>query len=61
MGQKAVKADANEDGLPSLEEVQAIHPEMTAEQFGSADLNGDGALEDAEVMAAQEAGLMPTE
>jgi hypothetical protein len=33
---------------------------MTEDHFTAADLNGDGMLEDAEVKAAQEAGLMPT-
>ncbi len=61
MGQSAVQVDANEDGLLSLEEVQAVYPEVTAEQFAAADLNGDGALEDAEVTAAQEAGLLPAD
>ena len=61
MGQSAVQADANEDGVLSLEEVQAVYPDVTAEQFASADLNGDGALEDAEVTAAQETGVMPAD
>lgn len=59
MGQTAVQADTNEDGLLSLTEVQAVYPDMTEEMFATADLNGDGSLEDAEVKAAQEAGLMP--
>lgn len=61
MGQSAVQVDANEDGMLSLEEVQAVYPEVTAEQFAAADLNGDGQLEDAEVSAAQEAGVIPVE
>ncbi|QUJ77825.1 hypothetical protein KDD17_07785 [Sulfitobacter albidus] len=60
MGQSAVAIDANEDGVLSLEEVQAVYPDVTEDQFTTADLNGDGALEDAEVQAAQEAGLMPS-
>lgn len=59
MGQSAVQADANEDGMLSLEEVQAVFPDMTEDQFVTVDLNGDGMLEDAEVKAGQEAGLMP--
>lgn len=59
MGQSATQADANEDGVLSLAEVQAVYPDMTEDQFTTVDLNGDGALEDAEVKAAQEAGLMP--
>lgn len=60
MGQSAVDADADGDGMLSLAEVQAVFPDMTEDQFTTVDLNGDGMLEDAEVKAAQEAGLMPT-
>lgn len=59
MAQSAVQADANEDGVLSLAEVQTVYPDMTEDQFMSIDLNGDGMLEDAEVKAAQEAGLLP--
>lgn len=59
MGQSAMQVDANEDGVLSLAEVQAVYPDMTEEQFATVDLNGDGTLEDAEIKAAQEAGLMP--
>ena len=60
MGQSAAQVDVNEDGVLSLEEVQAAFPDMTEDQFLTVDLNGDGMLEDAEVKAAQEAGLMPS-
>ncbi|MEH6829490.1 hypothetical protein [Sulfitobacter sp.] len=59
MGQSAVQADADGDGVLSLAEVQAVYPDVTEDMFTTADLNGDGMLEDAEVKAAQEAGLMP--
>jgi hypothetical protein len=59
MGQSATSADANEDGVLSLAEVQAVYPDMSEDQFMTIDLNADGMLEDAEVKAAQEAGLMP--
>ncbi|MGB5862689.1 MAG: hypothetical protein WBG95_00150 [Sulfitobacter sp.] len=59
MGQSAVAADANEDGVLSLAEVQSVYPDMTEDQFTTVDINGDGVLEDAEIKAAQEAGLMP--
>ena len=52
-------ADANGDGVLTLDEVQAVYPDVTAEQFSAMDLNADGALDDSEVQAAQEAGLMP--
>ena len=51
--------DANGDGFLTLDEVQAIYPEITAESFSAMDANADGALDQTEVTAAQEAGLMP--
>ncbi len=51
--------DANEDGLLTMDEVQAAYPEVTADQFSQIDINGDGAIDDAELTTAQEAGLMP--
>lgn len=52
-------ADANGDGVLTIDEVQAAYPDITAESFSTMDLNADGALDEAEVQAAQEAGLMP--
>lgn len=59
MGQSAAELDANGDGLLSVAEVQAVYPDVTADQFSAMDLNADGALEEAEVQAATDAGLMP--
>ncbi|MGJ8545219.1 MAG: hypothetical protein ACSHWZ_07220 [Sulfitobacter sp.] len=59
MGQSAVEVDANGDGMLSVDEVQAVYPEITAEQFTAMDLNADGGLDDAEIQAATEAGVMP--
>lgn len=61
MGAGAAELDANGDGLLSVVEVQAVYPDVTAETFSAMDLNADGALDDAEVTAAQEAGVMPVE
>ncbi|WP_298970479.1 hypothetical protein [uncultured Roseobacter sp.] len=52
-------ADANGDGVLTIDEVQAVYPDITAESFTTMDLNADGALDEAEVQSAQEAGLMP--
>jgi hypothetical protein len=52
-------ADANGDGLLTMDEVQAVYPEITTDGFTAMDLNADGALDADEVLAAQEAGLMP--
>lgn len=55
----ATDADTNGDGLLTIDEVQAVMPDITAEAFSAMDLNADGALDAAEVQAAQDAGLMP--
>jgi len=59
MGGGAAEIDTDGDGLLSVTEVQAVYPDVTAEQFSSMDLNADGALDDDEVQAAQAAGTMP--
>lgn len=58
MGAGATDADANGDGLLTVEEVQAVYPEVTAETFSAMDANADGALDENEIEAAQAAGLM---
>ncbi|MCL6281913.1 hypothetical protein M3P21_00065 [Ruegeria sp. 2012CJ41-6] len=55
----AGKVDANGDGVWTLDEVQAVFPEMSADGFNAIDVNADGALDEAEVSAAQDAGLIP--
>ncbi|MEX0320226.1 MULTISPECIES: hypothetical protein [unclassified Ruegeria] len=55
----AQTADANGDGVLTIDEVQAVFPEIDAEGFANIDVNGDGSLDQEEVTAAQEAGLMP--
>ncbi len=52
-------ADANGDGVLTIEEVQAVLPDLDADTFSAMDANGDGALDQAEVAVAQEAGLLP--
>ncbi|MFY2825042.1 hypothetical protein [Ruegeria sp. MALMAid1280] len=52
-------ADANGDGVLTIEEVQAVLPEVDADGFSAMDANGDGALDEAEIAVAQEAGLLP--
>ncbi len=51
--------DANGDGVLTIEEVQAVIPELDADGFSVLDVNGDGALDEAEIAAAQEAGVLP--
>ena len=55
----AAELDSNGDGMLSVTEVQAVYPDLTAEQFSAMDLNANGALDDNEVEAAQAAGTMP--
>ena len=55
----ATEADSNGDGVLTIDEVQAIYPEVTVEAFSAMDVNADGALDDDEVVAAQQAGMMP--
>jgi hypothetical protein len=55
----ATEVDANGDGVLTIDEVQAVFPEVTADSFTAMDLNADGALDDDEVVAAQQAGMMP--
>ncbi|WP_170717925.1 hypothetical protein [Ruegeria profundi] len=52
-------ADANGDGVLTIEEVQAVVPEVNADTFSAMDANGDGALDADEIAIAQEAGLLP--
>lgn len=60
MSDSAAQVDANGDGVLTIDEVQAVYPDVTAETFSAMDLNADGALDDSEVTAAEEAGVMPT-
>lgn len=55
----AAEIDTNGDGLVTIDEAQAVFPDMAVETFTAMDLNADGALDSEEVAAAQEAGLMP--
>ena len=57
--QSAAEMDTNGDGVLTIDEVQATYPEITSDMFAAMDLNAYGALDGNEVVAAQEAGLMP--
>ena len=46
-----VKADADTDGALTYQEVLALMPDMTAEQFKAADGDGNGTLSQAEFEA----------
>lgn len=53
------QVDANADGVLTLDEVQAVFPELDASSFVAMDQNADGMLDADEVAAAQKAGLLP--
>ena len=58
-GEYAIEVDSNGDGLMTIDEVQAVFPDVSAETFAQVDTNKDGALDDAEMVAGQEQGLIP--
>lgn len=49
-------ADTNGDGMVSMEESQLLFPELTALQFESLDLDGDGFLTRGEIRSSQPGG-----
>ena len=61
MSDSAVEVDTNGDGILSLEEVQAVWPSVTTEDFEKMDANADGSLDDTEIKTAEEAGMMSTD
>jgi hypothetical protein len=52
-------ADTNGDGVLTIEEVQAVMPEVGTDEFSVMDANDDGVLDVDEIAIAQEAGLLP--
>ena len=51
--------DADGDGLITYEEMTAVYPDTTQEAFASIDTNVDGAVDEAELTAATDAGVIP--
>ena len=50
--------DTDGDGSYSLEELQAVHSDLTEETFNSIDTNADGSVDPAEYQAALDAGTV---
>ena len=50
--------DQDGDGMATYDEIVAVYPDVTEDQFAEIDTNGDGTLDDAEMTAAIEAGLL---
>lgn len=51
--------DVNGDGFYSFPELSTVLTDVTDETFTAMDTTGDGLLDMAEVMVAQDAGLLP--
>ncbi len=51
--------DVNGDGFYSFPEINTLFPDVTDEVFTQIDTTRDGLLDMAEVMSAQNAGLIP--
>lgn len=51
--------DADGDGVASYTELLAVYPTLTEDGFSAIDTNADGVIDEAEMAAAQEAGLIP--
>lgn len=57
----ATEIDTDGDGMYSFSEMLAVLPTLTEETFMSVDGNADGMIDDTELAAAQEAGLIPAD
>jgi len=60
LSEGVIEIDTNGDGLMTIHEIQTIYPELEAEAFDMMDTNNDGVIEDSEMVAAQERGLIPS-
>jgi Ca2+-binding EF-hand superfamily protein len=59
MSEGTAQIDTNGDGVMTIDEVQAVFPDVTAEAFAEIDADNDGALSDEEMVSGQEQGLIP--
>ncbi len=50
--------DADGDGVFSMEELMVAYPTLTEDLFTTIDGNGDGAIDEAELAAAVDAGVL---
>ncbi len=51
--------DTDGDGVASFTELLAVYPTLTEDGFSAIDANADGVVDEAEMTAAEEAGLIP--
>lgn len=61
LAQGIADMDADGTGNLSVSELQAVYPSLTEEGFTAIDANGDGAVDEAELAAAVEAGTLKTD
>lgn len=54
-----VDVDSDGDGVASFTELLAVYPTLTEDGFSAIDANADGVVDEAEMAAAQEGGLIP--
>jgi hypothetical protein len=52
--------DVNGDGMYSFAELAAVLPDLADADFNAMDVSGDGLLDADEILAGQEAGLLPS-
>ncbi|MGP6088349.1 hypothetical protein [Antarctobacter jejuensis] len=53
--------DADADGFVTIEEVQAVYPEVSEDVYSAADKDADGMLNADEVAMARAEGLLPAD
>lgn len=58
VAQSATETDG--DGMVSFAELRTAVPDATEETFLAADSTADGVLDEDEIMAGQEAGILPS-
>lgn len=62
LAQQIEEIDTDGDGVVTYEEMVAVYPDTTPEAFAQIDTGADGAVDESELTAAVDAGLVaPTE
>jgi Ca2+-binding EF-hand superfamily protein len=53
--------DSNADGSLSMDELQAVYPDMSETTFINADTDGNGLIDETELAEAQASGVLPAD
>jgi len=53
------EADVNSDGMYSMDEMAVVYPQLTEDTFLVIDTSNDGLVDEAELIVATEAALLP--